>query len=312
MNEIELLRALRDEVPAEPDLRAEEPRLLARIREGSSAPHRRPGRRLAPRLRWGFALAGACALTATVVTVTQSGGTPGTTFGETGAPSVAQPPSAAVVLENAALVAARTKVADIRPDQWLYHKESQHFDQDLPVFEHWSRMDGLKEAVRTNGKLKIGDGEKGPTNATRTQREVESLPTDPDALLEHFRNLDKERTPLSICQPNCPAGTERDIKAFGAIGWYMKYGPMIPPQTTAAMYRALAKIPNVTIEEKTLDGDGREGIGVVLTVTPDLKGYYILDPEDYRYLGTKVVDGDRTSAMSVLDTGIVDEAGQTP
>jgi hypothetical protein len=298
MNEIDVLNDLRDEVPHRFDLRAEETRLLAAVRAGATAPRRRP----VTRLRWGLALAAACSVAVAGVAVTQ--------LGETGRPPVPGPPSTAMVLENAALAAVQTKADDIRPDQWFYIKESQHMGADLPVFEHWSRMDGEESATRVDGELRRGQ-EKGSTYPAKTAREVAGLPSDPDALLAHFRDLDEERMPLSICQPNCPAGSEGDVKAFGAIGWYMKFGPVIPPEKAAAMYRALAKIPNVTIEENTTDGDGRKGIGVVLTAGT-AKGYYILDSADYRYLGVKVVDGGETVAMSVLDSGIVDAPGETP
>ncbi|MEU9832508.1 CU044_5270 family protein [Streptosporangium sp. NPDC048047] len=319
MNEIELLTSLRDEVPHRPDVRAEEHRLLAEIRDGSPSPGGRPSRP-AFRPRWGLALAGA-GLAASAVVALQAGGTGG--IGGTGeprerpavaGPSAGRPPSAAVVLENAALVAARAEDADIRPDRWVYRRESQHFPNGgLPTFETWTRMDGRKEALREEGgNLKIGDGEKGPTNPVRTQRDVDALPTDPDALLAHFRGMERDMSPLSICQPDCPAGTETDVKAFGAIGWYLKYGPLISPEKTAAMYRALARIPNVRIEENATDGDGRTGVGVVLDLGPAGKGYYILDARDYHYLGTKVVNGDDTAAMSVLGSGVVDEPGQIP
>ncbi|GAA2888907.1 hypothetical protein GCM10010517_52970 [Streptosporangium fragile] len=173
-------------------------------------------------------------------------------------------------------------------------------------------MDGVKSALRVKGELKITDAEKGPTHPGRTRQEVERFPADPDALLERFRTLERERATLSLCQPNCPAGTAADVKAFGAIGWYMKYGPLIPSDTAAAMYRALAKIPNVKIEENATDMDGRRGVGVVLDLGEAGKQYYILAPGDYRYLGTKIVDGGETSGMSVLASGIVDEAGQVP
>ncbi|WP_433243312.1 CU044_5270 family protein [Streptosporangium sp. CA-135522] len=306
MSELELLKKLRDEVPEKPDVRAEEHRLLAEIRADSSAPRRRSARS-APRLHWGLSLAGAGALAVAVLAATRFGGT----VEPVERPVAVRPPSAASVLERAALVAASTEAADIRPDQWIYMKESQHLRGDLPTFEHWARMDGEGNAVREGGRLKMGK-EKGPTYPAKTQRELEGFPTDPDALLEHFRNLPQELTPMSICEPECPAGTEKDVKAFGAIGWYMKFGPIIPPDTAAGMYRALAKIPNVTIEENATDGDGRKGIGVVLDLGAAGKGYYILDPGDYHYLGVKVVNDGQTSAMSVLDSGIVDKPGQTP
>ncbi|MGI5493350.1 CU044_5270 family protein [Microtetraspora malaysiensis] len=305
MNEIQLLNMLRDEVPAQPDLRAEEHRLLTEIRAGSSTPRRSV--RLMPRLRWGLALAGAGALAA--VTMIQLGGADGPGDG----PPAVRPPTAAAVLEKAALVAAKSAAVEIRPDQWFYMKESQHLGGNLPTFEHWSRMDGDGDAIRTDsGNLKIGDGEKGPANPARTQREVESFPDDPDALLEHFRNLPNGRSALSICAPACPAESEKDIKAFETIGWYLKFGPMISPNKAATMYRALARIPQVTIEENATDGDGRTGVGVVLDLGTAGKGYYILDPGDYHYLGVKAVNDGQTFAMSVLASGIVDKPGQVP
>ncbi|MER6943190.1 CU044_5270 family protein [Nonomuraea sp. NPDC000554] len=313
MSELELLRKLRDEVPERPDVRAEERRLLAEIRAGSSSPRRRPARP-APRLRWGLSLAGVGALAVAVVAATQLGGAGGQVNQQAvNQQAVVRLLAAAPVLERAALVAAKSPATEIRQDQWFYLKESQHLGGNLPTYELWSRMDGGRDAVREDGgKLKIGDGEKGPTNPAKTQQELEGLPGDPDALLEHFRNLPNERTPLSICEPRCPAGAEKDVKAFGAIGWYLKYGPIIPPAKAAAMYRALAKIPNVTVEENATDGDGRKGLGVVLDLGTAGKGSYILDPGDYHYLGVKVESDGETRAMSVLASGIVDEPGQMP
>ena len=99
---------------------------------------------------------------------------------------------------------------------------------------------------------------------------------------------------------------------YGAIQWYMKYGPLIPPEKAAAMYRAMAKIPNVTIEQNATTGEGRKGIGIVLDLGEAGKGYTILDPDDYHYLGVKVVDDGKIFAMSVLDSGIVDKPGEIP
>ncbi|TDC99711.1 hypothetical protein E1292_30845 [Nonomuraea deserti] len=217
------------------------------------------------------------------------------------------------MLERAALVAGRSAAKEIRPDQWFYLKESQHMGSDLPSSEQWSRMDGGRSALRQEGgELKVGAPEKGPTNVTRTQREVEALPTDPDALLEHFRGLERPLTPLSVCGPECPAEIAADVKVFGAIGWYMKFGPIIPPDTRAAMYRALAKLPHVSVEEYVTDMDGRAGVGVVFDAGPHGKAVYILDSGDYRYMGVKVVDDGEAVGMSVLGAGIVDNAGDLP
>ncbi|TDB99692.1 hypothetical protein E1267_36795 [Nonomuraea longispora] len=305
MNEIELLNRMRDEVPEQQDLRGVE-RALARRTAG---PAPMPARRPVYRLRLGLTAAGACALAVAATAVATSGG------GNVQPPvaTTTRPAVTKTVLERAALVAGRSTAQEIRPDQWFYLKESQHMGGGLPTFEHWSRMDGGRTALRQEGgELKVGPPEKGPTDVTRTQREVEALPTDPDALVKHFRGLETARTPLSVCAPMCPPEIADDVKVFGAIGWYMKFGPMIPPDTRAAMYRALAKLRHVSVEENATDMDGRAGVGVVFDAGAHGKSVYILDSGDYRYMGVKSVDDGAAIGMSVLGAGIVDNAGDLP
>ncbi|MFF0776482.1 CU044_5270 family protein [Nonomuraea wenchangensis] len=309
-DEFDLLKRMRAEVPARQDLSGVEHRLAElRARRRPVNPRRR--HRL-PRLRWGLALAAACAVGVGGWQLTRGGAEQGAR------PAVAHRPATttapATVLERAALAAASTMAAEPSPDQWFYRQQTQHMSGgDLPTYESWHKLDGTRTAIRTEGgELKVTDAERGPTHPGKTMAELRRLPTDPDALLRHFRSLPRELTPLSICAPACPAGTEQDVKAFGAIGWYLSYGPLVPPDTAAGMYRALAEIPNVRIEQNATDGDGRTGIGVVLDLGEAGKGSYILDPEDYHYLGLTVVRGEDTSAMSVLSAGIVDEPGQLP
>ncbi|MCF6473196.1 hypothetical protein FAF44_33150 [Nonomuraea sp. MG754425] len=307
MNEFDLLKRMRDEVPEQHDMRSVE-RRLEEIRAGHGPVERR---RPALRLRWGLALAAACVVGVAAVQLARSDAP--AVGGRTAVPH--QPVAAAVVLEKAALVAARTRTVAPRPSQWFYEKRSQHMlGKDLPASEMWHRLDGRRMAVRSakGDRLKITDAERGPTHPGKTLQELQALPADPDALLEHFRTMDRELTPLSICEPRCPAGTEQDVKAWGAIGWYMGHGALVPPDKAAAMYRALARIPNVTIEENATDGDGRSGIGVVLDLGDAGRGIYILDAADYHYLGLKVIYSEGESAMSVLNSGIVDEPGQVP
>lgn len=338
MNEIELLKEMRSEVPERLDVSEAGRKLAARTGKAEPGPTKRTAKRMAgaprpvarQRMRWGLTAAGACVLAVAAVAVirpladprprpapsaaAQPTGTDGRPTGTDTQPTGTGGRAAAgvaVVLERAALVAARSNATEIRPDQWFYLKESQHMGGDLPTFEIWDRMDGRKAAIReAGGEVKVTPPEKGPTNSGRTQREIAELPSDPDALLERMRGL--KRFPLSICQPTCAPDIEDDVNTFGAIGWYMKFGPMIPPDTISAMYRALAKIPHVSIERDATDADGRKGIGVVFDAD-GVKAYYVLDAKDYHYMGTKVVGRDgETVGMSVLGAGIVDNPGDTP
>ncbi|MFI6183719.1 CU044_5270 family protein [Nonomuraea sp. NPDC051191] len=302
VNEIEMLRRMRDEVPERPDVSQVRLRMAAHLERAPARP-----KRPAYRLKFGLALAAAGVLAAATaaVLVPAGGDEP-----RTRRPAV---PSAAMVLERAALMATRNAPAEIRPDQWFYLKESQHMGADLPTFETWDRMDGTRSALRQEGgELKIGPAEKGSTTVRRTQREVAAMPADPDALLRYVRDDASTPMPLSICGPECPPEIAQDVKAFGTIGWYMKFGPVIPPDTAAAMFRALAKIPHVSVEENATDMDGRPGVGVVFDAGQFGKLSYVLSPGDYRYLGVKAVSDGQSVGMSVLGSGIVDRPGDTP
>lgn len=308
VDEIELLREMRGEVPERPDVSGVRLRMAGHM-------ERAPSRRARPayRMRFGLALATAGVLAAATVAVLVRPGGGGPEARPAPSSAVARPSGVATVLERAALMAAQSTAAEIRPDQWFYLKESQHMGADLPAFETWDRMDGFRSALREEGReLKVGPVEKGPTNVRRTQQEVEALPADPDALLRHFRDGAPERTPLSVCVPSCPPEIAQDAKAFGTIGWYLKYGPVIPPDTAAAMFRALAKISHVSVEEDATDMDGRHGVGVVFDAGEHGKLYYVLNPGDYRYMGVKAVHDGQSMGMSVLGSGIVDRAGDTP
>ncbi|WP_246075500.1 CU044_5270 family protein [Nonomuraea terrae] len=280
---------------------------------GAAAPGRAAPRRRRPAYRLGLALAGAGVVAVAAVAVLRPQGVVVPDGPAGPPPAAASPAVATVVLERAALVAARSPATEIRPDQWFYLKESQHMGADLPTFETWDRMDGARTAIRSEGgRLRVRAAEKGPTHSGRTQREVAALPSDPDALLRHFRGLRQARYPLSICQPRCAPEIADDVKMFGAIGWYMKYAPLMPPETAAGMYRALARIPNVSIEENATDADGRRGIGVRFDAGDGVHASYILDPVDYRYMGVKVVSDGETMGLSVLGSGIVDKPGDLP
>jgi hypothetical protein len=312
VDEMEMLREMRGEVPRRPDV-SEAQRKIAeyagrvrapRVRLADGVPVRRARPAYGVRFALGLAAAVVLAAATAVVILRPGGGEPVTE---------PAPPSAAAVLERAALVAARSTAAEIRPDQWFYLKESQHMPgAGRSTFEIWDRMDGRRMALRhEGGRLKKGPVEKGPTNVRRTQQEVEAFPADPDALLRLFRDA-PERTPLSICVPTCPPEIAQDMKAFGTIGWYLKYGPVIPPETAAAMFQALAKIPRVSVEEDTTDMEGRHGIGVGFDAGEHGRLSYVLDPGDYHYMGVKAERDGRSFGMSVLGSGIVDRAGDIP
>ncbi|MFB4278810.1 MULTISPECIES: hypothetical protein [unclassified Nonomuraea] len=68
----------------------------------------------------------------------------------------------------------------------------------------------------------------------------------------------------------------------------------------------------MSVEPGTTDLDGRRGVGVAFDAGDGVKAYYVLDPEDYHYMGVKVVNDGEVVGMSVLGSGIVDRAGDVP
>ncbi|WP_336211834.1 hypothetical protein [Nonomuraea sp. LPB2021202275-12-8] len=119
---------------------------------------------------------------------------------------------------------------------------------------------------------------------------LRELPTDPRKLLAKItkdphwiRGAREEGVPVTV--------TPDAIRAYGVIMLYLSnYGTM-PPRLEAAMFRALALIPGVRIEQGVRDAAGRSGLGVWLEGTSDVpyRRYDILDPGTYRYLGTQTL-----------------------
>lgn len=128
-----------------------------------------------------------------------------------------------------------------------------------------------------------------------TYRFLASLPTDPHALLARiYHDTRGERW-------------SPDVEAFVIIGDLLVESAA-PPAVTAALYRAAALIPGVTVGQNTTDAMGRHGV----TVTMNAMGRsieWIFDPAGGRLLGEREVltrDGyDGRSGAVVADTAIV-------
>ncbi|MGP3955815.1 hypothetical protein ACTWPT_07440 [Nonomuraea sp. 3N208] len=98
----------------------------------------------------------------------------------------------------------------------------------------------------------------------------------------------------------------------------------MPPELEAAIFRAMAKIPGVEIEQGVTDATGRTGVGLFRATTGEegQRRHLILDPRTYRvmadqltWLRDEVIDGEvayRKGAVFAdvwLASGIVDKPG---
>ncbi|MGI5325905.1 CU044_5270 family protein [Actinomadura nitritigenes] len=150
------------------------------------------------------------------------------------------------VLNVAATFVLKQPYTAPRPGQWVY-TETRYRRSGVPgrgqaiapgsplrtqVDRTWIRADGKRMAMYENGRLvtsATGGGMPPIDHAT-----VAELPTDPDGTLAWARN------------GGAPGG--RNEGAFQLLGSLLLNNGALPPAQTAAAYRAMAKIPGVTVD----------------------------------------------------------------
>jgi hypothetical protein len=288
MDDLRSLRAWRAEVP-EPGqewIIPERRRLLTRIRGR--------GRALGRRLLVVGVLGTAVVLA--VATLRPAPPAPG----PASTPSVIRLDSGVVLARAAEVAGKRGGVQVPLPSQWHYTKtlDKQPNSDTTETHEQWMRYDGLQAAnFGEDGELVVGpegnplDSDDDDLTPQQYDAKLRELPTDPKKLLakvtgdRHWiKGAREEGVPKSVA----PA----DVRAYHVIMLYLsRYGTM-PPRLEAAMYRALALIPGVRIEQGVSDAAGRSGLGVWLERAddaPPFRDYKILDPASYRYLGSRTV-----------------------
>jgi hypothetical protein len=139
----------------------------------------------------------------------------------------------------------------------------------------------------------------GLNNAT--YRLLQSLPTDPHALLAMIGKAERGH------------GTGPAQEAFTTIGDLLR-STIAPPRVTAALYRAAALIPGVTVVRRATDAIGRNGVAVAQTAG-GIRSELIFSQTALRLIGERTVavrTGATTSATAIIATGIADHLGQVP
>ncbi|MBP8532850.1 CU044_5270 family protein [Streptomyces sp. MK37H] len=269
-------------------------------RETATAPG---ARKPAPRRR--FALIAVPLATATAVTAAIVVGTAG---------SEAPTPDreAADLLNRIATVAAEKKPVTVRDDQYVCIStqgsqkiEGDGEDSGTQIFRRsdWTAVNGkrpgLARITRLSGPPLPGhDVPKGtPEDMTlyadpnvTTYRELEALPTDPGALLK------------KIYADTGDKGSINRGQALERIGDMLADATLLP-KVNAALYRAAARIPGVSVVEHAKDFAGRPGIGLSFKDRDD-RGTWVFDKKSLHYLGSDEV--------ALLGAGVVDKVGEAP
>jgi hypothetical protein len=133
-----------------------------------------------------------------------------------------------------------------------------------------------------------------------TYRFLQSLPTDPHALLDLIGREMQGQLP-------------RPEEAFTTIGDLLG-AAIAPPRVTAALYRAAALIPGVSVAGHAVDAIGRPGVAVAFTFH-GIRTQWIFSRQSLQYLGsreTNVTDGSAFGASAVLQRAFVNRPGQVP
>jgi hypothetical protein len=204
-----------------------------------------------------------------------------------------------------------------RPHQWVYSKELRvEYDGDKPwTHEHWIRVDGRKFIYSASNRrvaraskvrrermdwpsAQLARFPRCPSRPKRIPPAVglgrffpnpSAVPTDPDGLLAAIYRL--------VEDPDCspmPVGDTVQDRAFMLIDGMLD--GVLPAEARAALYRALAKIPGVTVAHGATDAAGRRGVAFARAAAiegPGSSGWLrleiILDDSTYRYLGARHV-----------------------
>jgi hypothetical protein len=230
--------------------------------------------------------------------------------------------NAAELANRAATAAAARPIPTPRPHQWVYTKELERLsDGGGKPFTHerWVRVDGRKfvnqqpNAPRAARPKKVRKERvdfpstvsarwpRCPPSKREQLARVRpavglgrfvpnpaAVPTDADGLLAAVYRLVEDPT----CSP-IPGDTTQD-RAFKLIHALLE--GVLPAEVRAALYRALAKIPEVTVAHGITDATGRRGVAFVRAASIESPGSsrwlrleIILDPDTYRYLGARHV-----------------------
>jgi hypothetical protein len=132
-----------------------------------------------------------------------------------------------------------------------------------------------------------------------TYRFLQSLPTDPQTLLNMIYGAHNGEQP-----PN--------EEAFTTIGDTLRES-IPPPAVSAALYRAAALIPGVTVIPDATDALGRPGIAVSFTGVGDVQSEWIFDKDTFQWLGERMyINGTLVDKTAVTNRAIVDQAGELP
>jgi hypothetical protein len=225
----------------------------------------------------------------------------------TAVPPVTQAVLAAQLLTQASSVVGRAPVkAEPAPGQWVYSKT---VDYQKPgganVYENWETFDGRKSAYFENGHLIVHDSRAQVSTAglpplaaydawpsPKTAYDaIASLPADPRALLRQV-GADVSRVGAdnvvagSVMGSRPKTGSQAEFAYLGQLLWNAAAGVGGPPRGEAAVFRAMALIPGVSLQKGVTDAAGHLVVGLSANGGAN---QLLLDPVSYQPTGLRAV-----------------------
>jgi hypothetical protein len=252
-----------------------------------------------------------------IAALTAAAGTAGlaiiaTVVGITSSASPSRPAidkGAVQLLSKVAETAARQPAPHVRDGQYMYVETTAAVPSNVPANWTFPRHMHLKMinerswvpvCISANGKK----GDIGSLNHP-TYRLLQTLPTNPHALLALIYRVERGHGP----------GPAQE--AFVTIGDLLG-NTIAPPKVAAALYRAAALIPGVTLVPQATDAIGRHGVAVG-RVGPGAYGgvreELIFSRATLQLIGERTVIpriGEVTGATAIIDRAFVDHWRQVP
>lgn len=238
-------------------------------------------------------------------------------------------PGVVQLLEDAALAAEHAELR-VDGDQFTYVRSKSAYGVavnactvgnvgPLDTREVWKAVDGKAEGLLISGehgRLPI-EGDSDPEPSDQNYDNLKKLPTDPDKMLAWlYQHKEGE------------GRSDADLAFDLAVQLLIE--SVMPPKTSAALYRAMAKIPGVVLVKDSVDAVGRHGTAVGFVRGDASRHDMIFDPKTWELLGERdvVLKDSRTNpgqgcdgiikagsvqgARAILQRAIVDKAGQRP
>lgn len=237
--------------------------------------------------------------------------------------------SAAV--DRISLAAARQPALEPRQDQFIYIESKVAFLRSevtqgkeknwvTPLHSRriWQSPDGSKGFLYEPGHgfidKKGEDLDDASSDKRHSYNSARSLPTDPDALLKKLYDQERKVNPQAAKgDPDTDWGVYKELQQ-------LVHEQLATPKLSAAIYRATAKIPGVTLVADATDADGRPGVALALTHGGS-RHEWIFDKRTYAYLGEREVllktaygmkPGTVIGRTAVVERAVVDAKKELP